>query len=105
MNNSFSSKILGRGCNPTMCDNSDMFMKTQDNLALTPSDVKRCVENGIPVSVSNASMFIDGVENPSTVLPVDELRGVDIVDTWEASRTAKAKLIKAHLNDVMNYGS
>ena len=104
MKNSFSSKILGRQCNPSICTNDDMFQKTQDNLALTPSDVKRCVDNGIPVSVSNASMFIEGVENPSTVLPVDELRGVDIVDTWEASRAAKAKLINAHNSDISTYG-
>lgn len=104
MKNSFANKILGRSVNVCICRDDDMFQRTQDGLSLTPSDVKRCVESGIPVTPANAGMFIEGVDNPSTVLPVDELRGCDIVDAWEASQSVKSKLIKAHLNDVSVYG-
>lgn len=104
MKHSFVNKLKARPCKVCYCSSESAFQPTQNGLALTPSDVKRCVDSGIPVTTANANMFIEGVENPSTNLPVDELRGCDIVDAWEASRSAKSKLVRAHLNDVNIYG-
>lgn len=103
--NSFAAKVAGsRPANPVLITDDNMQVHTANGLSMTPADIQRCVQQGIPVSAANLDSFIDGVDNPSTSLPVDELRGVDIVDAWNASRDAKKKLARAHLNDIKTYG-
>lgn len=86
-------------------DDSSAFQRVQNGLSMTPADIQRCVSNGLPVSTASVDMFLDGVSNPSTVLPIDEMRGVDIVDCWNASHDAKQKFVSAHNNDVKLYGN
>lgn len=63
------------------------------NLAITPSQMARLVEDGIPVStnVLGVSAF-DGENNPSWDLPVDMRRGVDVADVWSAQRSARDRI-------------
>lgn len=34
-------------------------------------------------------MAFDGVNNPSWDLPIDQKRGVDVAEVWQAQRTAR----------------
>lgn len=80
-------------------------VKTQNNLAVTPSEIKELTSRGIPVNTTNASMFIEGTSvQGSFVLSADELRGADIADVWNASRDAQQKIVAVHKNDVKLYG-
>lgn len=93
--------------NHKLCDVSDdssAYQKTTNGLSMTPAQIKECVARGIPVTTANVDMFVDGVSNPSTVLPIDELRGVDAVDAWNASMDAKKKIAKAHISDISKFG-
>lgn len=63
----------------------------------------RMVDKGIAVSSINDSIFYDGEVNPSFDVPIEEQRGVDIVDAWNASRTARKRILQAHFNDKKMY--
>lgn len=94
-----SSRPVPSGCT----NNTVPYVYTEQNIAVTPSQIQQMVERGIPVSPSNASSFIDGVPNPSFDVPIEHRRGVDVVDVWDASQDAKRSLIQAHLKDKSNY--
>lgn len=85
---SFQSKyrVFGRSYSPsTHCD-----IIVQPNLAITPSRMAELVDQGIPVSSSIISgMAFDGVNNPSWDLPIDQKRGVDVAEVWQAQRSAR----------------
>lgn len=90
---------------PSGCSNiTKPFVYTEQNIAITPSDIQSMVERGIPVSTTNLPSFIDGTINPSFDVPIELRRGVDVVDVWDTSQTAKRTLIDAHLKDSALYG-
>lgn len=68
----------------------------QNGLAVTPSDVLRMAEQGIPASAQMNSSFIDGSANPGWDVPLEERRGVDIAQMWQFSKDAKLKFKAAH---------
>lgn len=89
--------------NFAVCNKSENCI-VKAGLAYTPSMVMELTEHGISVSGANAdAMFFDGSVSPSFDVPVERQRGVDAVDAWEASRSSRSKLIKAHLNDKRLY--
>lgn len=67
------------------------------NLAVTPAQMAKMTEQGVAVSSQIASDFNDGETNVSFVLPVDRVRGMDIVDFWESEKSARQR-IKAHID-------
>lgn len=91
--------------NPRNCSViNNAFEKTQNGLALTPAEMRVMASRGIPVSSTvNEALFYDGESNPSWLIPIDRVRGVDLTDVWNASMDAKKKLVKAHLNDKAKY--
>lgn len=102
---SFVNKINRRHFNSCSVSDDNAYIKTSSHLSTTPADIRRLVSQGIPVSSSNASSFCDGVSGVSSVpLSIDERRGVDIVDVWDASRSAQSKIVNAHKSDVKQYG-
>lgn len=102
--NSLIKKLSTRPV-PNGCKNTTKPWKyTEQNLAVTPSEIMELTNRGIPVSPSNANQFVVGVPNPSYDLPVDQRRGVDIVDVWDASQSAKRSLIQANIKDTETYG-
>ncbi|UPW41270.1 hypothetical protein [Sigmofec virus UA08Rod_4527] len=82
----------------------DEYIKVEQGLSVSPSQVAELTAKGIPVSSTNVSQFIDGSPNPSFDLPIDELRGVDINDVWEASKEAARNLSNAQTKDINDYG-
>lgn len=85
---SFNRKYLTFGNVCTIPN--ELPIVVQPNLAITPSRMAELVDEGIPVSSSLMSGFFnDGVENPSWDLPIDQRRGVDVAEVWNAQRDAR----------------
>lgn len=73
--------------------------KVQSRLAVTPTEMMQCTENGIPIKsdLSN-ELFNDGdTSNRLTLLP-EQCRGVDAVSLWNISKDAKLKLNKSKIS-------
>lgn len=68
----------------------------QPGLAMTPSQMQRLSERGIPVSSQNLEgMFYDGDARPSWDVPLDQQRGVDVATMWQRRKDIAAKLRNA----------
>lgn len=78
--------------------------ETKQGLSYTPAELMDYAKKGIPVSASNSESYFDGTANPSFDMPVDQLRGVDVVDCWVAQNDSRSRLARAHVNDVGIYG-
>lgn len=78
--------------------------KVVPGLAFTPAQMAKMAEKGIPISTQSADQFVDGSLNPSFDIPIEDRRGVDVNDVWNASKDAKAKIINAHRKDKELYG-
>lgn len=85
------------------CKFSDKVV-TKQGLSYTPAQIMEYQEKGIPVSAPGSESYFDGEANPTFDMPVDMLRGVDIVDCWVAQGDSRQRLISGHLTDVKNYG-
>lgn len=69
----------------------------QNGLAMTPSDVLRSAEAGIPVSAQmNASFFDDGHFGSDWNLDLNDRRGVDIGHLWQEQMSSRQKMRNAH---------
>lgn len=73
---------------------SDLPVK--GDLAVTPAQMARMANNGVAISSQIAGSFNDGETNPSFELPISQVRGLDIVDFWEAEKIAR-KNVKDHI--------
>lgn len=80
------------------------FESTVNGLAVTPSDMHRMVERGIPISPTNDALFFDGTPNVTFDLPVEDARGVDVNDIWNAQQDSRRKFKNANSSDIQNYG-
>lgn len=73
---------------------SECEINTQSGLAITPARMAEMVNQGIPVSTDNASgQFYDGVPMPSFDIPVDQKRGVDMAQIWQAQQSARSHIV------------
>lgn len=70
----------------------------QNGLAVTPSDVLRMAERGIPASAQMNTQMIDGHTGSDWNVPLEERRGVDIAQMWQESQNVRTKFRKAHEN-------
>lgn len=66
----------------------------KQNQALTPAQIADYTAKGIAVSSSQNLVFDEGVPNPAP-LPLEQRRGIDVADVWNASKTASKKLKSA----------
>lgn len=80
------------------------FESTVNGLAVTPSDMHRMVDRGIPVSPANDALFFDGTPNVTFDLPIEDARGVDVNDIWNAQQDSRRKLKNANSADIQAYG-
>jgi len=81
----------------------------QNDLAYTPSQMMQMAERGIAVSNQSISAdnFFDGVPvSESTFeLPLDQMRGIDVADCWQAEKSIKKKAKKGLKTDIAIYGN
>lgn len=68
----------------------------QNGLALTPSDILRMAEQGIPASSANNPNLIDGSTENNWEVPLEERRGIDMADLWNERQNIKRKFMDAH---------
>ena len=81
------------------------FLPTRPNLSVTPAQMMRMAEQGIPISSQNADKFYDGdVRLDWGSIPAERKRGVDITDLWNLKQGVFAKVATAHKQDVTTYG-
>lgn len=92
--------VVSRSYSPT----DSPFESTVNGLAVTPADMHRMVDRGIPVSPSNDALFFDGTPNVTFDLPIEDARGVDVNDIWNAQQDARRKIKNANSVDIQNYG-
>lgn len=77
---------------------------TVNGASYSPSDMRRMTLAGSPVSTAvYDSFFYDGTPDSSEVLPEDK-RGVDVVEMWDLSKSAKKKIRNAHTSELEIYG-
>lgn len=74
-------------------------LPVKDGLAITPSDMFRMQQQGLPISTANSAAGYRGEKNPSWDVELDRVRGVDAADLWQASKTIHEKVRQAHNND------
>lgn len=81
---------------------SDTDAVVKQHLAYSLREVDELRRQGKPISSpSLESQYYDGDINVSSdMLPLDNLRGVDINDMWEESQDKKERLSKARLRSV-----
>lgn len=68
----------------------------QNGLAVSPADVLKMAEAGIPASAQMNSRMIDGHSGSDWNVPLEERRGVDIAAMWQESRNIRKKFAQAH---------
>lgn len=74
----------------------DSDIPVKGDLAVTPAQMARMANQGVAISSQIAGSFNDGETNPSFEIPIGQVRGMDIVDFWEAEKIAR-KNVKAHI--------
>lgn len=76
-----------------ICKLKSFEKPVQPNLAMTPADVADMASKGIPVSTqANGAQYYDGVPEPSLDIPIDQQRGADMADIFNAQMDAREKL-------------
>lgn len=89
----------------TRCYNNENRVYVQSHLSVTPSEMNQMRERGIPISSQcDPSQFYDGDNSPCVSIDPMMMRGVDILDAWNAEQTAKNRLNQANKNDIKTYG-
>lgn len=83
---------------------TDMFPPVVPNQAVTPSDMMEMMSHGMAISSQMLGNMYDGDNNPSWVIPPENVRGVDPADLWQLKRSTKAKVRAAVAKDVESYG-
>lgn len=69
----------------------------QNGLALTPADVLRSAEAGVPVnSMMLSSSFSDGHTGSDFTINPEDRRGVDIGHLWQEQMDSRRKFRDAH---------
>lgn len=79
----------------------DTESDVQPYLAYDLSDLDELRKQGRPISGPNIeAMYYDGSPDASFNLPLDQQRGVDINDMWNAVQDGKRKMSKAGVRKV-----
>lgn len=68
----------------------------QNGLSLTPSDIARMTAKGIPITTANLeTMYLDGDTGTHFDISLDQLRGIDAADLFQAAESAKKRIKNA----------
>lgn len=92
------SRHIGSGLitKTAICKRNEEDVPVQSGLALTPSQMMEMANHGVPISTQQlGNQYIDGKPNPSFDIPLDQQRGIDIGDIWQAAQTSKKKIRSA----------
>jgi len=91
---------------PKRTEVENTVLPVYGNLAITPSQIEKMADQGIPVSSQNMAYIPDkqGEANPSWNLPLSDIRGIDAAELWEQSESSKHRIRNAHKRDRERFG-
>lgn len=82
----------------------DSDIPVRNDLAVTPAQMQVMAANGVAISSQRASDFNDGDTNASFDIPLEQIRGLDIVDYWELQKDSRNR-VKMHIEaNAKKYG-
>lgn len=66
----------------------------KSHLAITPAQMDRAREQGIPITPSNVNpdLVQDGSTNPQFEIELERQRGIDIAELWQNAESSRKKL-------------
>lgn len=77
----------------------------KDGLAYTPADMSSMQNHGYSISAQTFnSQFFEGFDTPPDEVPIEQRRGIDVVQAWEASKDAVSNVRRAQKHDIDTYG-
>ena len=68
----------------------------RSGLSVTPAQVLKMAEQGIPISAQMNTALSDGHTGSDFNIPLEERRGIDMADIWQQEMTSRKKLKNAH---------
>ena len=78
------------------------FRKTIPNQAMTPQEIQKLADRGIPVSGQNLNAVYDSATAGWKLDPIFE-RGADICQLWETEKAAQRRVLAAKKRDAMRF--
>lgn len=87
-----------------VCKRSATDIPVKGDLAVTPAQMERMRENGVAISSQMAGRFSDGQPNPSWDVPINDIRGIDIADLWEAQVSSRFNIKDTIAANKRKYG-
>lgn len=76
------------------CRRKNYEPKVKSGLAVTPSQVLKMAEQGLPVSAQLQYNQLEGHSGSDWNIPIEERRGIDVGQVWQESMSAKKRLVK-----------
>lgn len=74
-----------------------------NGLALTPAQMAELAERGIPISTANAQLaYEDGDRSSSMDVQIEDRRGVDMADVWNAQQDARNRVKQAYQSAIQD---
>lgn len=64
----------------------------QNGLAVTPAQVLRMAESGLPVTAQLQYQMVEGHNGSDWSLGIEERRGIDMAQIWQESKSARKRL-------------
>lgn len=66
----------------------------KSHLAITPAQMDRAREQGIPITPSNVNpdLIQDGTNNPQFEIELERQRGIDVAELWQNAESSRKKL-------------
>lgn len=76
------------------CKRQETEEAVQNDLAITPGEMYALAQQGKPITTHQLpdDYFDDGDARQTYDMPIDRLRGIDVIDCWNASKDSKNKL-------------
>lgn len=83
---------------PTLCeckfDVDKDWQRTQNDLAITPAQVKELTDRGIPVAAQNVPFLESGSDVNSWTVEPQFRREMDMATAWEMEKAASRKVLQ-----------
>ena len=74
------------------CKRKDSETPVRNGLAVTPSQVLKMSEAGLPVSAQLQYQMVEGHTGSDWNLGIEERRGIDMAQVWQESKSARKRL-------------
>lgn len=89
----FSQHFVNHPFNAASCGLNSEESPVQGGLAMTPAQMFALAAQGTPVTPQNlGNVYTDGSNKVTFDVPIDQRRGIDVGDIWEAAQKSKGKI-------------